>query len=343
MSGTTRVLDLRRLHKVLSSGPITILTHHNPDPDALASGEGLAYLIQTLWGLEVRRVYSGIVARAENVAVLAHLTPGWELISAPDEIASESLIILVDTQPGAGNNLLPASIIPSAVFDHHQPIRLRVDQVPYVDLRPELGAASTLIYLYLEAAGLSLHSRLATALFYGIKTDTNGLSRGTTHEDELTYVSLLKHVDRELLRKVEHIKKSATFYSSIAHGIQNTMVYGSAVLSLLGDMHRPDFAAELADYLIQLEGTRGVFCMGRYQEAWQLSVRTVLLGQDAGLLIQQLIVDIGQGGGHGTMAGGQIPDDAVDENVLKTMVQQRFLVMMEEGETAGIPLITLGS
>jgi len=333
--------DLNRLQEALSPGPVLILAHHNPDPDALAAGAGLAYLLEYMWGLATHKVFSGLVARAENIAMLQHLTPGWSRITAFSEVAEYSHIALVDTQPGAGNNILPASIAPNAVFDHHQPMRHQVDAVPYLDLRPEVGAAATLIYQYLEIANLTLPPRLATALFYGIKTDTRGLSRGASIGDKVAYVNLLADVDHDALLQVEYARRPKEFFKSLMKGLAATQVYGSAVIAILGNMDRSDFAAELADQLIVLEEVRGVLCIGRYEEVLQLSVRTTPLGEDSGLLIQQVVRDLGRGGGHGVMAGGQVPLTNRVADVIESELVARFLVLMEEDNTPGESLIGL--
>ena len=104
-------------------------------------------------------------------------------------------------------------------------------------------------------------------------------------------------------------------------------------------MHRSDFAAELADQLIALEGTRGVLCLGYHAGVLQLSVRTVPLGDDAGLLVQELVEGYGKGGGHGTLAGGQVLLDGRDPNPIVTGITNRFLALMEEEGTAGKLLV----
>ena len=43
-----------------------VLTHDNPDPDALASASVLARLLQHRFGSKVTCAYGGIVGRAEN-------------------------------------------------------------------------------------------------------------------------------------------------------------------------------------------------------------------------------------------------------------------------------------
>jgi len=331
--------DLERLRHVLDHEPVLILTHHNPDPDALAAGAGLAYLLESKWGLAVHQRYSGLVARAENIAMLKHLTPEWSKIAALSDITAYKSIILVDTQPGAGNNILPLDIGPDAVFDHHQPIRSPISDVPYLDVRPEIGAAATLVTQHLEVANLDIPPRLATALFYGIKTDTRGLSRGAAAGDKIAYINLLGSVDHDILLRVEHPERPVTFFRSLAEGLGAAQVYGSAVVALLGDMQRSDFAAELADLLIMLEGAQGVLCAGRHDGILQLSVRTGPLEKDAGLLIQQIVADLGRGGGHGVMAGGQIRLQGQDSEVIEAILTSRFLDLLEEDNSSGISLI----
>lgn len=331
--------SLERLRRALRPGPALILTHDNPDPDALAAGTGLAYLLEEKWGLATHKVFSGSVARAENVAMMHRLTPGWQAINCLDEAPAYSNLILVDSQPGAGNNLLSNGTAPTAVFDHHEPFRPLSERAAYLDLRPEMGATATMVYQYLEAADLPVPRELATALYYGIKTDTRGLSRGKTAEDEVAYLSLLVDVDRDLLFQVEHATRPAIFFKGLMEGLAAARVHKSAVVSVLGEMHRSDFAAELADQLITLEGTRGAVCLGTHQGVLHLSVRTVRLGADAGFLVQGLIAGLGSGGGHGTIAGGQVALDGREAGPVAAVIVNRFLEMMGEGETAGVLLV----
>jgi len=330
---------LARLQAVMRPGPVLILAHHNPDPDALAAGAGLAYLLEYAWGIASHKAFSGLVARAENVAMLRHLTPGWIEIESLEDAPKHTAIALVDSQPGAGNNLLPDEHVPEAVFDHHEPFRPPSGEVAYLDLRPEMGATATLIYQHLEVAGLPIPPRLATALFYGIKTDTRGLSRGTAPGDEAAYLSLLANVDRAALLQVEYAKRPPVFFKGVVEGLATARVHQSAVVAELDEMHRSDFAADLADQLIALEGTRGVLCLGRHKGVLQLSVRTIPMGEDAGLLIQELVAGLGKGGGHGTIAGGQVVLTGEEPTVIAAEIADRFLTLMGERETPGKLLI----
>jgi len=329
---------LDRMRAVAGPGPVLILTHDNPDPDALAAGKGLKTLFETAWNIPARLLYSGLVVRAENRAMLQRLTPEWENAEMLPDLDLHSAVALVDTQPGAGNNRFPDDRMPHIVIDHHHPVRERIAAVPHADVRPEIGATSTMVYQYLKLAGLEIGSALATALFYGLKTDTRGLARGTSPIDEIAYVKLLGDLDQRELIQVEQAGLPLDYYSAFSRGLHATRLYGQAVVSRLGAMDRPDFAAEMADLLIRLDGASAVLCVGWHEGTLHLSLRTKPLTEGAGQMIQHIIIAPGKAGGHRSMAGGQIPlsGRAADEVIAE--IERRFLeIMRETGE--GVPLL----
>jgi nanoRNase/pAp phosphatase (c-di-AMP/oligoRNAs hydrolase) len=332
--------DLAALRKVTGPGPVLILTHNNPDPDALASGAALSTLLKEAWGIQYHLVYTGLVARAENRAVLHNLTSAWEHSETLTDFEEYTALALVDSQPGAGNNSLPSRFVPHIVIDHHHPLREALKVVPYSNVRPEVGATVTLLYQYLEAAGIVPDSALATAMFYGLKTDTRGLSRGASPEDEAVYIELLSKIDRRELIRVEQAGLPREYFSAFSQGLQAARIFGQAIVAFLGPMHRPDLAAEMADLLIRLESARAVLCLGTHGQLLHLSLRTEPLGQDAGLLIQKVVIPPGKAGGHGTMAGGQVP--LTDQNIdnLVGEIERRLLNAL--GETGYYEPLLIG-
>lgn len=328
---------MTHLRTTVGAGPVLILTHDNPDPDALASGKAFATLLKSAWNIPSRMLYSGTVQRAENRAMLNLLTPEWEHIGVLTGLDQYSALALVDTQPGAGNNCLPKSYTPHIVIDHHHPVRKKIETVPYTDVQPDVGATVTLVDQYLEAAGIVPDSDLATAMFYALKTDTRGLSRGASSLDNAIYIKLLNHIDYMKLNQIEQAGLSVPYFRAFSQGLLAAIVYSQSVVADLRTMHRPDLAAEMADLLIRLDEAQAVLCLGIYEQILHLSIRTKPLGQDAGLLVQRVIVPPGRAGGHGTMAGGQVPLAKQDINLLVNEIIRRFLkVMREKGE--GKPL-----
>jgi nanoRNase/pAp phosphatase (c-di-AMP/oligoRNAs hydrolase) len=322
---------LTRLRTIVGAGPALILTHDNPDPDALASGKAFATLLKSAWNIPSQLLYSGMVQRAENRAMLNLLTPEWEHIDVLTGLDQYSTLVLVDTQPGAGNNRFPTTHTPDIVIDHHHPIREKIEMVPYFDVQPDVGATVTLVHQYLEAAGIVPDSELATAMFYALKTDTRGLSRGASSNDNATYLKLLHQIDYMKLNQIEQAGLSQTYFRAFSRGLHAALIYTQSVVADLGIMHRSDLAAEMADLLVRLDKARAVLCLGLYEQTLHLSIRTKPLGEDAGLLVQRVIVHPGKAGGHGTMAGGQVPLAGHDVDRLVGEIVRRFLRTMNEG------------
>jgi nanoRNase/pAp phosphatase (c-di-AMP/oligoRNAs hydrolase) len=72
-------------------------------------------------------------------------------------------------------------------------------------------------------------------------------------------------------------------------------------------MNYPGLAAEMADLLLRMKEIRWVVCLGAYKNELILSVRTEDQRKNAGRLVQEIVGDLGTAGGHGMMAGGQVP------------------------------------
>jgi nanoRNase/pAp phosphatase (c-di-AMP/oligoRNAs hydrolase) len=188
----------------------------------------------------------------------------------------------------------------------------------------------TLVNGYLELAGLEPDADLATAMFYALKTDTRGLSRGAASPDIEVYFKLLSLLDHNKLIHIEQAGLPKVYFRAFSQGLQAARVYTQSVVADLGEMHRPDLPAELADLLIRLDEAQAVLCLGVYDQTLNLSIRTKPLGEEAGILVQQVIVPPGTAGGHGTMAGGQVPLSGQDVKALVDEITRRFLNVMGE-------------
>ena len=317
---------------------ILSLPHTDPDPDAIASAVALRHLLMEALNVESTIAYQGIVGRAENRELLRYL--GQPLRPLTDaNLAGEAPIALVDTQPGAGNNALPAGSEVAIVIDHHT-WREPAVTAAYVDVRPEVGACSTILTEYLQEAGLEPEPPLATALFYGIKTDTRGLSRGAGPADAAAYLYLQPRVDTQALAEIEYAQVPASYFKSFDATLRAARVYDGVVVAYVGLMAYPDLTAEMARLLLRLEESRWVVCMGVHQDVLILSVRTQSPTGGAEELVQAIVGDEGTAGGHGPMAGGQVPLKGRDPEQVVHMLRQRALrVLQVPSEVRGERLI----
>lgn len=320
-----RPLD-QLLQLLADAAHVLILPHNDPDPDAIASALGLRYLLGQRLGLDAQVAYQGIIGRAENKALVRYLGRPLRQLAEVD-LRRATHLILVDTQSGAGNNPLPAGRIPAVIMDHHA-WRAESALTPFVDVRPEQGATSTIVTEYLLAAALDLPKGLATALFYGIKTDTMGLGRGAGLEDVAAYYYLQPLVDIEALVEIERAQVPASYFKGFVTAIQAARIYGQVALAYIGSMSYPDQAAEIADLLSRLEGVQWVMCMGAFNSNLMVAVRSRSRRTGAGQLVRAVVGNLGMAGGHGTMAGGQVPLHGADPARLAEQLGQQMLAFL---------------
>lgn len=333
---------LRRLLKAFEGAQkVLVLTHDYPDPDSVASALALQRLLERrIKGCQVQIGYGGIVGRAENralvKAVKADLQPLPEL-----DFASFQATALVDTQPRTGNNSFPAGKWPTVVLDHH-PLRTETRRAKFHDVRTRFGATATMLCEYLRAARLRLDPELATALFYGIRTETQALTREASRADREAYMGLLPQVVFRKLYDIEYAGVPRDYFGQMGAALAGTTLYGDVVFTSLAEVPSPDFCAEFCDLILRLESTRWALCVGYKEDMIYLSLRTRERRGHAGRTIAKVVGREGKAGGHGMMAGGvaflgkfEKPGYEAALEVLRT----RFLAETTTEATTGRPLL----
>jgi nanoRNase/pAp phosphatase (c-di-AMP/oligoRNAs hydrolase) len=327
----------RLLSAVEGAKSVLILPHNDPDPDAIASAVALRHLLAETVGLKSHIAYRGIVGRAENKALVRYLGRPLRRLAAED-LRAASHVALVDTQPGAGNNALPPGLVPVIVLDHH-PWREQSAAAPFADVRSEVGATATLLTGYLRAAAIELPPWLATALFYGIKSDTLGLARAASPADVDAYLYLQSRADIEALAEIERAQVPVEYFRRLDAALHTARIFDGVVLSYVGPMQRPDLAAEMADLFLRLKGSQWVICTGAYKGELVLAVRTRNRRGGAGQLVQAIVGDGGLAGGHGMMAAGHVPLRGADAGELAQLMGRRALEHLGVAGAAGRPLM----
>jgi nanoRNase/pAp phosphatase (c-di-AMP/oligoRNAs hydrolase) len=283
-----------------------VLTHDNPDPDSLAAGVALAWLLSTLAGVEAKVAYGGMVGRAENRALIRVLK--LPVVPIARVVFDDyDLICMVDTQPEQGNHSLPRRHFPDVVIDHH-PMRPDSHLAAIADVGGPIGATSTVVVEYVRASRLEIPENIATALFYGIKADTRDLGRQTTPQDVEAYLWLFPRTDKDALGAIEHPPLSQEYFALSHTAIERAQVYDGAVVLPLGELYAPDMVAEVAERFLSLEGIRWSLAWGEFGGDLYYSLRTSDRRANAGRLIREVIeARGGSAGGHGSMAGARLP------------------------------------
>jgi len=295
---------LGALLDVLSrSGTLVILPHDNPDPDALASAATLKYLINKLLGRDAQIALGGIVGRAENRAMIKYLNISLVPVSEI-RFDGDTLVTLVDTQPGRANNSLPSGFKPVGVIDHHPPYS-DMNGIPFLDLRENYGATSTMLTEYLQESHLEVESKIATALFYGINSETQDLGREATPADVLASHFLYPFANKRRLAKIENARVPREYFKVFRDAVEEAVIYGKVVISVLGEVQYPDVVAEVADFLLRLEEVEWAAALGYYDRCLHVSLRTTNREANAGELLQR-VLGSESAGGHDMIAGGRI-------------------------------------
>lgn len=294
---------------------VLVLTHDNPDPDAIASAAGLGFLIERISSVPVTLAFGGIIGRAENRALMEELGVPFERIENLESRADAALA-LVDTQPGAGNNALPPDRLATVVLDHH-PVAPASESAGFADIRPEYGASASMIVEYFRAAKLEPDRKLATALFYGIQSETMDLGREASEADVDASVFLYPRTDPAAISRIRHARVPRGVYRSIHEGLERAWSQGAVVFVPLGRLEYPDLVAQLADLFLRVHGVDWVIAAGRHENSLLFSLRAHLPDAHAGELVRRVVGGRGSAGGHGEMAGARIDlagqsDDAAD-------------------------------
>lgn len=296
-------------------GRILIVIHDNPDPDCLASAMALRHLFVMKLNRDAVIAFSGMIGRSENIAMAKELEITLMPLALLD-LQEFNVVCMLDTQPGTGNNALPAECRVDIVIDHHPP-RETSAKCRWVDIREEYGVTATILYEYLVSQQISIGTKLATALFYAIKSETQDLGREANRPDRDAYLRLFSLANKRLLYEITHPKLPVEHFRTIYRGLENTKVYGKLLVANLKAVSFPDVVAEMADYLVRLEGIETVLCMGHYNDGVILSIRTTSQILNAGEMIRRLVGDRGTAGGHGMMAGGRLSNVRYEPDALR--------------------------
>ncbi|MFO0727275.1 MAG: bifunctional oligoribonuclease/PAP phosphatase NrnA [Myxococcota bacterium] len=282
--------------------------HDYPDPDTLASAFALTWLLHELTGIEGQIGYGGIVGRAENRAMVRVLGLKLRKITAASDFAKYDLIALLDTQPESGNHSVPSERLPDIVVDHHFPRERTGPKPSYYDVGGEFGTTSTKVTELVRASGIKPPPEVATALFYGVKSDTLNLARVTTPLDVEAYLYLFPMIDRAMLSEIEHPQVPLDYFRVMTKALSRAKIHGNMIVADLGTVYTPDLCAEIADRLLQVEGMKHALATGWYEDGLFFSLRTRAVRKNAGRMLHAIVAGQGLGtaGGHGPMAGARV-------------------------------------
>ena len=285
-------------------GEIVIQCHDNPDADALASGFALRWYLERQ-GRKARFVYGGVHPITKSNLVLMNEDLGIccehvESLEAPE------LLITVDCQYGE-SNVTAFSAENVAVIDHHQPS----GALPAMsEVRSNYGSCSTVLYELLRAEGIDINEdrNVATALYYGLMTDTGDFT-------EISHPS-----DRDLRDIAGFNKALITLFRNSNLSIEELRIAGEALKNTIVDEKRSYGIVEagpcdsnilgiISDMFLEVDGVQSCVVYNILPAGVKYSVRSCVKEVKACELAAFLAEHLGGGGGHLVKAGGFLKKD----------------------------------
>lgn len=274
----------------------------NADPDAIAS----AMALKRLLSYRVHSVtigYPNEIRRLNNLTMVERLKiPIERLHTLP--VKEYTKKILIDSQP---NHLACFEKMTfNAVIDHH-PVTTGWDAA-FIDIRPEYGAVSSMMVEYLRAANIKPSVSLATALFYGVKVDTQNFQKQNMQAADGTCFRYLFNIaNLNLVRKFEltELRRSELRYFRIA--LNEVKASGGRAYVHLGKVGTPDILVIIADFFNRVESFDWVLVSGVHGDKLVVIFRCDGYRKNAGKLAKTTFGRFGPAGGHKEAARAESP------------------------------------
>ncbi len=297
-----------RLSDLKAYNDIVIQCHDNPDADALASGFALKWYLEKQ-GKTPRFIYGGRapVSKTNLVLMIQNLKIPAEYVT---ELKKPELLVTVDCQYGESNvTRFEADTI--AVIDHHQ---VSGDLPELSEIRSNYGSCATVLYELLQQEGIDINSdeNLATALFYGLMTDTGGFAEISHPADKdlrdiadprMSDIVLFKNsnISKEELVIAGDALKHAFYSDDKAYGIVEARPCDPNILGIISDM------------LLEVDSIDTCLVYSILPFGVKISVRSCVKEVKASELAGYLAAGYGGGGGHLVKAGGLLKKELLEQ------------------------------
>ena len=310
---------LRMLFEVVSTEDIVAILI-NADPDAMAS----AFALKRLFWRKVKRVdivRINKIERADNLAFVKIIDLSQRHIRNYKQSEATKWALL-DSQPAHDEQFGKHDL--DIVIDHHPtttPLK-----AAFVDIREEYGANSTLLCEYLRAAGIKPSPRLATALFYGIKTDTNNFVRNTISNDIEAFRYLYEFTNLNIIKKIESSELTKKNIPDFKAAMGKLTIVNQTAFVHMGRVDHTDTLVMLADFFMKMAEASWSVVSGVLDKKLVIIFRNAGFRRNAGKLAKMMFGDSGSAGGHKSTARAEIEIKYLDLKSRKQSEIKRYLL-----------------
>ena len=333
---TLNIKKVERIRSLFDEGrKIHILLQHDPDPDAIGSALALRELLgrnRTTTPI----VTFGTITRPENLAMIELLEIQIDQITPDDLHKDGARLAMVDVQPPYFEQNIGRVDL---VVDHH-PKRSNF-KARFADLRSGYGSTATIFTEYLRAAGMEPSQRLATAMLYGIKTDTLFLERGSNLADLSAFNYLYPIANKAMIARIERPALPREDLEAMGRALSHLQVDSGVAVIHLGEVNREDVIPQMAEFCLQIEGVDWSVVSGLVNNRVVISVRNVGYVKSAGDIMKKLYDDIGSAGGHRAMAKAVVPLDRFKERfgeVSEKVIREAMLPLIVDKDQIELEL-----
>lgn len=319
--------NLDKLCSVLTRPKVYIQMHNFPDPDAIASAYGLMQLLKYR-GIEAVVCYKGKIERYNACYIMNKLEISFQnLLDIDGELQESDEVILVDAQK-LNSNIIDMTGAEVACIDHHPtyiPVEYR-----FSDIRPQAGACASIIASYFFENEIPMDAKTALALTYGIRSDTDKLSRGVDILDMEMLYRMFPLCDKNLIFYLENSELAIKDLHAYSRAIESMRIYDYAAFADAGDDCPEALVACVSDFLLNLAEVSFSVIYTHRRDGLKFSVRS--MGDlNAGDVAREALEGLGSGGGHPVMAGGFVPftGNEHEKELLIHRIVERFLEVLE--------------
>lgn len=306
------------------AGNDRVLILINADPDAIASAMAVSRLLRHKVG-STTIAHVNEINRPDNLAMIRLLSVKMIHVDEVDPNAYER-VVMVDSQPAHHEAFSRFTV--EVIIDHHPDSGAKAG---FMDIRPRYGATASVMTEYIRAAHVKPSVKLATGLFYAIKTDTRNFERQTQLEDIRAFQFLFKHANIHLARKIEQAELRIDFLKYFKLALQQMQLRKGRVYVHLGSVVNPDVCVLIADFFMRVDTIQWSIVSGIHEKKLVLILRNDGIRKNAGTVANQSFGQLGSAGGHKSMARAEIAVndlkptvDAKDPKKLQRWVIQRI-------------------
>jgi bifunctional oligoribonuclease and PAP phosphatase NrnA len=290
---------------------LVILTHANPDADAVASVLAMQMLCEHL-GVSPALSTSGDGELPANLSFI----PQADRMRYVDDKAIQDADLLVFVDSADPGRLGPMFDRMQDEFERH---RRSINIDHHVTNRrfgtlnvviPGAAATSEIIVAMFDAIGVEISPPVATTLLAGIYGDTLGLRTPSTTPNTLRIAAELMESGADLDLVVDHLFRLKP-YSTIclwAEVLQQTKWHGALIWSQIDPGMLARSGADRAEgegivnFLAGTVGARASALLHQESWGWRVSMRSLADDVDVSEILQRH-----NGGGHRRAAGARLP------------------------------------